>query len=102
MKTFLVIAVTVVITWIVFSVVYAVRTSAEAVWMISAVKVPGQMALKEIQTDMHAGRYEIAKAKIDEFAATWQKFNSGPDSSSGPGIGNVMVAFSNIEANQPS
>jgi len=102
MKTILIIAATAAITWITFSIIQGMRAGVERLWMISAVKVPGQMAIKAIQTDMNAGRYEIAKAKIDEFAATWQKFNSGPDSCSGPGIGNVMVAFSKIETNQPS
>jgi hypothetical protein len=101
MKTFLIIAATAFVTWMISSVIHGMQTGAERLWMISAVKVPGQMALKEIQIDMEAGRYEIAKAKIDEFAATWQKFNSGPDSCNGPGIGEVMVAFSRIEANQP-
>lgn len=102
MKTLLIIAATAAITWITTNVIYGMRANVERLWMISAVKIPGQMAINDIQTDIHAGRYEIAKAKIDEFAATWQQFNSGPDSCSGPGIGNVMVAFSNIETNQPS
>ena len=67
--------------------------------MISAVKVPGGMALREIQSDMNAGRYESAKAKINAFADTWQRFNSGPDSCSGLGIGDLMVTLSKLDTN---
>jgi hypothetical protein len=102
MKTLLIIAATAAITWITTNVIYGMRASVERLWMISEVKVPGQLAIKDIQSDLNAGRFETAKAKVDAFVATWQQFNSGPDSCSGPGIGNVMVAFSNIETNQPS
>jgi hypothetical protein len=99
MKTFLIIVATAAITWFGFSVVHSLRTGVERLWMISAVKAPGGMALREIQSDMNAGRYETAKAKIDAFADTWQRFNSGPDSCSGLGIGDIMVRFSNLDTN---
>jgi hypothetical protein len=57
------------------------------------------MALKEIQSDMNAGRVESARAKINAFADTWQRFNSGPDSCSGLGIGDILVTFSKLDTN---
>ena len=99
MKTFLIIVATAAITWFALSVVQSLRTGVERLWMISAVKAPGGMALREIQSDMNAGRYESAKAKINAFADTWQRFNSGPDSCSGLGIGDILVTLSKLDTN---
>jgi hypothetical protein len=99
MKTFFTIVATAAITWFAFSVVHSLRTGAERLWMISAVKAPGGMALGEVQSDMDAGRYENAKAKINALADTWQRFNSGPDSCSGLGVGDIMVTFSKLDTN---
>jgi len=100
MKTFLVIFVTAVVTWIAASVFHGVQSGVEAFWLVSAVKAPGRMALTEIQEDMNAGRYQLAKAKIDVLKDTWQRFDSGPDSFRGLGIGDIMVAFSKIDTNR--
>jgi len=76
--------------------------------MVSAMKAPGGMAIRDIQADMNAGRFEVAKEKVDALAQTWQRFSSGPDSCSGAGIGDVMVTFSkipdrtNVEPNGPA
>jgi len=102
MKTFLVIVVTAAITWVTFSVLHGVRTGVERLWLISAIKAPGRMALSEIQTDMNAGRYVLAKAKIDAFINTWQRFDSGPDSFRGSGIGDIMVTFGRLDTNSSS
>ena len=99
MKTFLVIVVTAVVTWIVASVVHGVQTGTERLWLVSAVKAPGRMALGEIQANMNAGRYDLAKAKIDTLMDTWHRFDSGPDSFRGLGIGDIMVAFSRLDTN---
>jgi hypothetical protein len=99
MKTFLMVAVTVAVTWIIASVVHGVHTGTERLWLISAVKAPGRMALGEIQADMNAGRYQLAKAKIDLLVDTWQRFDSGPDSNRGLGIGDIMVVFSKLDTN---
>ena len=96
MKTFLAIVITAVVTWIVTAVVHGVRTGTDRLWMVSAVKAPGRMALADIQADMDARRYGVAKAKIDAFTMTWQRFEAGPDSCSGQGIGDIMVTFSKI------
>src|SRR5947207_2507999 len=96
MKTFLTIVVTAVITWIAADLFCGVRKGVAKLWMISAMKAPGRMAIRDIQADMNAGRYDIAKRKIDAFEATWERFSSGPDSCSGTGIGDIMVTFSGI------
>jgi hypothetical protein len=100
MKIFLTIIITAVLTWFAFSFIQSVRTGVERLWLISAVKVPGKMAIEDIQKDMNEGRYDIAKAKLQIFKDTWQRFNKGPDSNSGFGIGDIMVAFSKIDTNQ--
>jgi hypothetical protein len=102
MKTFLIIVVTVAITWIMVSVIHSVRTGTEKLWLISAIKAPGRMALAEIQADMNAGHYDVAKGKIDILMNTWQRFYSEPDSFRGSGIGDIMVAFSKLDTNSSS
>ena len=102
MRTFLVVIFTAAVTWITASVVHGGRRGVERLWLISAVKVPGRMALGEIQTDLNAGRYALAKAKVDIFRDTWQRFASGPDSFRGSGIGDIMVAFSKADTNSSS
>ena len=102
MRTFLIIVVTAAVTWITFSVIHGVSTGKERLWLVSAIKAPGKMALGEIQEDMNAGRYAVAKAKIDVLVDTWQRFNSGPDSFKGSAIGDIMVAFSRLDTNSSS
>jgi hypothetical protein len=99
MKTFLVIVVTATVTWFVASFVHGVQTGTERLWLISAVKAPGRMAIEDIQADMAAERYQLAKAKIDLLADTWHRFDSGPDSFRGSGIGDIMVTFSKLDTN---
>ena len=70
--------------------------------MVSSIKAPGRWALREIQADMNAGRHDLAKAKIDAFVTTWQRFESGPDSCRGSGIGDIMVTFSKLDTNGSS
>ncbi len=93
----LIIAVTAVTTWITANVAHGVRSGVERLWLISAIKVPGRMAIEEIQADMAAGRYEMATAKLQAFLDTWQRFNHGPDSFGGRGIGDVMSALAQAE-----
>jgi hypothetical protein len=100
MKTFLVIIATAVITWVALSLIQGLKTGAERLWLISAIKVPGRMALGDVQSDMKAGNYKLAKAKMDIFVETWQRFESGSDGFRGPGIGDIMVSFSKIDTNR--
>ena len=102
MKTFVIIVVTATITCITVSGIHGVRTCVERLWLIGAIKAPGRMALSEIQTDMNAERYDVAKAKISVLMTTWQRFDSGPDAFSGSGIGDIMVAFGKIDTNNNS
>jgi hypothetical protein len=67
--------------------------------MISAIKAPGKMAITEIQKDLDEGRTDLAKKKLQVFMDTWQRFDKGPDSCSGLGIGDIMVSFSTIDTN---
>jgi|ERR1041385_9465307 hypothetical protein len=97
MKTFLIIIATAAVTIVVSSFINGAKSGYERTWLISAVKVPGSMAIEAIQSDLRAGQYDRAKAKIDAMAQTWQRFNSGPDSFRGTGIGDIMVTFSRLE-----
>ena len=101
MKTALTILITAAVTWIAVSFFHGVRTGTERLWLISAIKVPGRMAISEIQADMNAGRFDLAKAKLQAFADTWQRFDRGPDSFGGLGIGDVMVSLGAAEKSQP-
>jgi hypothetical protein len=65
----------------------------DAEWIIMAIKSPGGMALRDIQADMNAKRYELAKEKIDVFLRSWQRLSSGPDSCTGAGISDLTVTF---------
>ena len=55
-KTFLVIFITALLTWITFSVFQAMHTGVERLWLVSAIKVPGHMAIADIQVNMNEGR----------------------------------------------
>ena len=98
-KTFLTIIITALLTWLTCSVIQAGRTGVEHLWLASAIKVPGKMAIAEIQTDMNEGRYDLAKAKLQIFMDTWKRFDSGPDSCSGRGIGDIRMAFLEVDTN---
>jgi hypothetical protein len=99
-KTILTIVATAVLTWFVCGVIEGLHRGVAGLWLISAIKVPGNKAIADIQTDMNEGRYELARAKLQVFRETWQRFDRGPDSCDGKGIGDVMVAFSKIQTNE--
>ena len=96
MKTFLTICITSIVTWTATALFYGARTASERLWMASAVKAPGRMAITDLQNDMHAGRYELATAKVDALMTTWQRFSSDSDACRGSGIGDIMLIFSQI------
>jgi hypothetical protein len=93
MKTFLAGVVT---TLVVTLALFALRSIHNGEWLIGAVKTPGGFALHEIQADMNAKRYDIAKEKIDALMESWQRFSSGPDSCSGAGISDIVATFSKM------
>ena len=99
MKTFITIAVTAILTWIIASFVHGAGVGVERLWLRSAVKAPARMALDEIQVDMKAKRYELAESKIDLLASTWHRFDTEPDLFRGSGVGDIMVAFSKLDTN---
>lgn len=71
MKTFLVIVVTIAVTWIVASHVHDEERGREFGWFTSEVKAPLSVALQDIRLDMNAGQYQLAKAKMDVLIDTW-------------------------------
>lgn len=101
MKTFLAVIIAVVVTWTINSVVHGVRTGTDRLWIVSAVKAPGRMALAGIQADMAAHRYSLARPKVDAFVTAWQRFEAGPDSCRGQGIGDIMVTLSKTPNGEP-
>jgi len=64
---------------------------------MSAVKAPGRMALVDIQTDLHAGRWDLATAKLEALRKQWAVFE-GEHGFRGHAIGNIMVTFGQIES----
>jgi hypothetical protein len=97
-KIFLAIVITALLTWEISSVFRGLHTATERLWLISAIKAPGRMAIDDIQASMGAGQYKLAEAKLQALKDTWQRFDHGPDSSSGPGIGDIMVTFSKLDS----
>ena len=102
MKTFLIIVVTAGVTWTTMTFIHGTRTNVQMRWLISAIKAPGRMAISDIQKDMNAGSYDVAKAKIDVLMTTWQRFDAGSDSFTGAGIGDIMTSFSRLETGSSS
>jgi hypothetical protein len=102
MKMLAAILATAAATWIAATLYHGTFEGAQRLWLVSAIKVPGTMAIAEIQGDLRAGRYEIAKAKIDALMVTWQRFAADADSFSGAGIGDIMQVLSKVEVNDPS
>jgi hypothetical protein len=96
MKTFLTIIITAALTWLVFDFQQAVITAKEKFWFISAVKAPGGMAIADMQADLNAGRYDLAKQKLQAFKNSWDDYNKQT------GIGDVLVVFAKIETNRPA
>lgn len=99
-KNLAVVMTTAVITWLACSLFQGSHLAADRVWLRSAVKAPGRMALAELQRDMEAGAYELAKAKLKVLNQRWRDFESGPDRFRGPGIGDIMIEFSTLEKNR--
>ncbi|HWD19571.1 MAG TPA: hypothetical protein VHB20_09840 [Verrucomicrobiae bacterium] len=96
-RTLLVMVATALCTGIVCSVIQGMRTGVERLWLVSAVKVPGNKAIADIQANMKEGQYGLAAAKLQAFKAAWERFDSGPDSFSGRGIGDIMATFSELD-----
>ncbi|MCX6550463.1 MAG: hypothetical protein NTY02_05555 [Acidobacteria bacterium] len=95
--TIVVTAAVVSIFWYGWHVLNAVGNRIEQVWLISAVKAPGRMALDTIQADLEAGRYDVVKLEVGALKKRWAAFSADADDR-GPGIGNIMADFSKLGA----
>ena len=96
-RTFITILISVLVTSLCWYVVGSLRRGVERLWLMSAVKAPGRMALEEIEADLQAGRLEVAKTKIAAFEDQWALFMSEAGFR-GQGIGNIMVRFGRIDS----
>ena len=96
-RTVITILVTALVTSFCWYVVGGLRRGVEGLWLMSAVKVPGQMALGEIEADVRAGRLEIVKSKIGALRSQWAVFK-GEDGFRGQAIGNILVTFGQIDS----
>jgi hypothetical protein len=99
-RTLITVLITALVTslcWYGASVANGVRRGIERVWLISAVKAPGRMALDDIEADLIAGRSEAAKAKIAALRQQWAVFDSEAGFR-GQAIGNIMVTFGQIDS----
>ncbi|PWU18901.1 MAG: hypothetical protein C5B50_07745 [Verrucomicrobia bacterium] len=99
MKTTLTIIATALVTWLLITVVHAFHTAWQHAWMDSNVEVPGRMALIDIQKDMNEKRYNLAKAKLQVFLDTWQRFGGEPKRPGYRGLGDILISFSKLETN---
>jgi hypothetical protein len=96
-KTIAIIAITAAITSICWSIATGMRFGVEKLWLISAVKAPGRMALDEIVTDLQRGDVAAATTKLQILRSEWDRFEK-EDGPSGAGIGNIMLQFSRATA----
>ena len=97
-KIIAIIALTAVITSLCWYIATSMRRSIEELWLISAVKAPGRMALQEMATDLQRGDVAAATAKLQILRSEWDRFEKD-DGLSGVGIGNIMVDFSRVPIN---
>jgi hypothetical protein len=69
------------------------RGVRDAEWMIMSIKYPGTVALRDIQADLTAKRYDLAKQKTDILLQSWEAFSAGPDACTGTGISGIAKTF---------
>lgn len=74
--TTIVILLTVTIALLGWDIAMGLRKSRDKLWLMSAVTVPGRMALDEICSDLDHGEYATAKMKLEAFRAQWKRFDS--------------------------
>ena len=94
-KTIIAIIITAVIISVGWDIATELRRGRNQLWLMSAVTVPGKMALDEISSDLDRGDYAAAKMKIDIFRAQWQRFDS-ENSFTSQALGNIMADFSRL------
>jgi hypothetical protein len=95
-RTLITILVTFIITSLCWYIGTELRRGVEGLWLTSAVKAPGRMALEKIESDLNASRFEPAKAKLVALKKQWAAFER-ETGFHGQAIGNIMVTFGQIE-----
>lgn len=94
-RTLLTILITVVITSVFWNVWFSFSRALDRFRMLSAVQVPGRMALDDIQADLIRRRYDVAEAKVLALKQHWSIFQI--EGLRGEALGRVMVTFSKID-----
>jgi hypothetical protein len=74
---------------------FSVSRAFERTMLLSAVQVPGRMALDDIQADLTRQRYDVAEAKVLALKQHWSIFQA--QGLRGEALGRVMVTFSKID-----
>jgi hypothetical protein len=82
--------------WSGWDAIHWIGVGKERLWLMSAVKAPGRMALDEIQDDLSSGRCESAKLKVEALKRQWAVFESEVGFK-GQAIGNIMEIFSQLD-----
>ena len=94
-RTIIAIVITAAATSLVWDVATGLRKGRDKLWLMSAVTVPGRMALDEIAAETERGDYAAAKGKLEILRNLWRQFDSD-NSFSSAALGNVMVEFSRL------
>lgn len=96
-RTVITILNTALVTSLSWYVVGGLLRGVEELWLMSAVKALGRMALDVIEDDPQSGRLELAKAKIVALKRQWESFER-EHGFRGEAIGNIMVTFGQIDS----
>ena len=94
-RTLLTILITAVISSVFWNVWFSFSRALDRFRMLSAVQVPGRMALDDIQADLTKRRYDVAEAKVLALKQHWNIFQA--EGLRGEALGRVMVTFSKID-----
>jgi hypothetical protein len=93
-RTLLSILITAVITSVFWNVWFSFSRALDRTMLLSAVQVPGRMALDDIQADLAKRRYDVAEAKVLALKQHWGVFETRGVRE---GLGRVMVTFAEID-----
>jgi hypothetical protein len=75
-RTLITILITILVTSLCWYVITELRRGVEELWLMSAVKAPGRMALGEVEADLRAGHFEVGNAKIAALKKQWAVFEN--------------------------
>ena len=93
-RTLLTILITALVTSVFWQVWFSFSRALDRTMLLSAVQVPGRMALDDIQADLAKGRYDLAEAKVLALKQHWGLFETRGVRE---GLGRVMVTFAEID-----